>query len=191
MKHLIVYTHLNPKSFTKAVTDEIERVLIDKGDEFKTIDLYGENFNPVLLLPDIKYNFLEGEAPDDVKAHQDLVTWADNLIFTFPVWWASMPAILKGYIDRVFTKGYAYNYLESGKAVPLLTGKSAQLFMCAGAPEDGLKALGYYDGMNEALLKGIFEYCGLKSDITLFDGMSVYGHDKRVEYLNSIQEKLQ
>jgi len=67
MKHLIIYSHLNPKSFTKAIVDQVEKTAKAKGDEVKIIDLYGEKFNPILEFPDIQYMFMGGDAPEDVK----------------------------------------------------------------------------------------------------------------------------
>jgi len=128
MNHLIIYTHLNPKSFTKAVANEVETVAKARGDNIRTIDLYADKFNPVLEFPGIQYSFMDGEAPADVKKYQEDVTWAEHMTFIYPLWWASMPAILKGFIDRVFTAGFAYTYNENGPK-GLLTSKSAHLII--------------------------------------------------------------
>ncbi|NOR86996.1 MAG: flavodoxin family protein, partial [Bacteroidales bacterium] len=67
MNHLIIYSHLNPMSFTKAIVDQVEKVAKQNGDEVKIIDLYGEKFNPVLAFPDIESMFMGKETPIDVK----------------------------------------------------------------------------------------------------------------------------
>ena len=71
MKHLIIYSHLNPNSFTKAIVDRVEEVALEKGDEVKIIDLYGEQFNPVLEFPDIEQMFMGKDAPNDVAMGTD------------------------------------------------------------------------------------------------------------------------
>ncbi|MDI9877823.1 NAD(P)H-dependent oxidoreductase [Flectobacillus sp. LYT7W] len=63
MKHLIIFSHLNPKSFTKAIVDEVEKKAIASGDEVKIIDLYGEQFNPVLGRPILPTNLWDKQCP--------------------------------------------------------------------------------------------------------------------------------
>lgn len=190
MKHLIVYTHLNPESFTKAVTDKIEEVLKSKGHETKIIDLYEDDFNPVLKFPDIQYNFMGKEAPDDVAHYQELITWADKLIFVFPLWWGQMPAILKGFLDRTFTHGFAYTYTDEG-GIGLLSNKTAHVFINAGSPKSYLNDLGVLEGINNVFINGVFGFCDIKASITLFDEVTTVTHEKRTAYLNSIDKVLE
>ena len=107
MKHLIIYSHLNPTSFTNAVVDKVEKTAKEKGDEVKIINLYGDKFNPVLEFPDIEHMFMGKEAPADVAIYQEMVQWADHMTFVYPIWWGQMPAMLKGFLDRVFANGFA------------------------------------------------------------------------------------
>ena len=189
MKHLIIYTHLNPDSFTRAVANKAEEVLIEKGDTFKTIDLYKDKFNPVLQMPDIEYNFYEKEAPEDVKHYQELISWADNLIFVFPLWWSQMPAMLKGFIDRTFTNGFAYLYTDSGEEA-LLSDKTAHVFINTGQDEEHLTQSGTTSGLENIYINSLFGFCGIKSEITFFSNVPNGTAKLRENYLKSIKEIL-
>ncbi len=186
MKHLLIYTHLNPQSFSKAVADEAEKVLLDKGNEVKVIDLYADNFNPVLAFPDIEHMFMGKEATDDVKKYQEMVTWADNLIFVYPIWWEHMPAMLKGFIDRVFSNGYAYAYTETG-VDGLLKGKTAHQFINTGNPSEVLEQMGMHDAIKKVSEVGIFGFCGMTAKTTFFGNIAMGTDEHRKAYLASIE----
>lgn len=186
MKYLIIYTHLNPGSFTKAVSDEVQNVLTANGNEVKTIDLYGEKFNPILEFPDIEHMFMGKDAPNDVQKYQELVTWADNLVFVYPIWWQQMPAMLKGFIDRVFTNGYAFEYNETG-VEGLLKGKTAHLFINTGNTNEMLEKIGMHAALNKINEDGIFGFCGISSKTTFFGNVSMGSDEERKNYLGSIK----
>ncbi len=186
MKHLIIYTHLNPDSFSKAIVDEVEKVSKDKGNEVKIIDLYADKFNPVLEFPDIQYSFMGGEVPADVKKYQELVSWADHLIFVYPIWWQQMPAMLKGFIDRVFANGYAYEVGEDG-AKGLLAGKSAHLIINTGNPSEALEENGLHAAVKKVNEDGIFGFCGMSAKTTFFGNIIMSSEDDRKQYLASIK----
>jgi len=185
MKHLIIYTHLNPNSFTKAVVDEVEKVAKNKGHETKIIDLYADKFNPVLALPDIQYSFMDGDAPKDVENYQKDITWADRITFVYPLWWTQMPAMLKGFIDRVFTNGYAYMYDENGPK-GLLVGKSVQLIINTGNPSEILEELGLDAAIKSVNEVGVFEFCGMNVKTTFFGNVSMGTDSERKTYLESV-----
>ncbi len=186
MKHLIIYSHLNPNSFTKAIVDQVEKTAKEKGDEVKIIDLYGDKFNPILEFPDIEYMFMGKEVPDDVKKYQELITWADHLTVVYPLWWAQMPAMLKGFIDRVFSNGYAFEYGESG-AKGLLEGKTAKLYICTGNPGEYYEQSGMYDAQRRINDAGVFGFCGIDTKITFFGNVTLGTDEQRKEYLQSIK----
>jgi NAD(P)H dehydrogenase (quinone) len=186
MKHLIIYTHLNPQSFTKAVVDEVENVAKNKGHETQVIDLYADKFNPSLEFPDIQYSFMDGEAPEDIRKYQQQITWADHITFVYPLWWAQMPAMLKGFIDRVFTHGYAYQYDENG-AHGLLNGKTVQLYINTGNASEVLSKLGIHDSIKNINEVGIFEFCGMVASTTFFGNVAMASDDDRKQYLESIK----
>ncbi len=187
MKHLIIYTHLNPESFTRAVANEVEKVAIEKGHTVKTIDLYTEKFNPVLEFPDIQYSFMGGEAPDDVEKYQQDIAWAERITFVYPLWWGHMPAMLKGFIDRVFTHGFAYEYDENG-VNGLLSGKVVQQIINTGNTSEYLGQSGMHSAIRKDQEGGIFEFCGMTAATTFFGSIATSTDEERQAYLGSIKE---
>lgn len=190
MKHLIIYSHLNPKSFTKAIVDEVERISTSRGDEFKIIDLYGDGFNPVLAFPDIEHMFMGKEAPDDVKSYQEMVSWADHLTIVYPLWWGQMPAMLKGFVDRVFANGYAFTYGEDGQPKGLLGNRTAQLFINTGSPEEYYESTGMYDAQRRVIDEGVFGFCGIEASMTFFGNVAMGSDELRKGYLASIEKTM-
>lgn len=160
MKHLIIYAHPNSGSLNHQFMQTVVESLQAKTQKIKVRDLYQLNFNPVLSLEDMKGQRL-GKVDNDVHLEQESISWADQITFIYPIWWTGMPAIMKGYIDRVFSYGFAYSY-DQGIQKGLLTGKKITVINTHG------KSLAEYEdiGMDKALSltsdKGIFTYCGLE-----------------------------
>jgi NAD(P)H dehydrogenase (quinone) len=166
-KTLIVYAHPNPKSFNHAIVETATAALQAAGHEVRMRDLYALNFNPVLSGED--FVALKAGGPRaDVKVEQDHVTWADNVVFVYPMWWGERPAILKGYIDRVFSSGFAYSYGPDG-AQGLLGPRKAAVIQTVGGPEawysqEALQALVkpmtdwtlYFSGFKDVVTKVFF-----------------------------------
>ncbi|HTY49487.1 MAG TPA: NAD(P)H-dependent oxidoreductase, partial [Steroidobacteraceae bacterium] len=109
MQHLVVVAHPSAESFTMAVTRVYVGELARLGHQVVTCDLYRSGFNPVLAAHELAAGHPGFVAADaDVGTAQRLIRRSDVLTVIYPLWWLSMPAILKGYIDRVFARGFAY-----------------------------------------------------------------------------------
>jgi len=134
MKALIVYTHPNPRSFNHAILETVEADLKGRGVEVRVSDLYAKRFDPALSPRDFE-SFAAGRLPQDICDEQNDVTWADLLVFIYPIWWYERPALLKGWFDRVFSIGFAYKPSDKG-IVGLLKGKRGLVFSTAGAFEE-------------------------------------------------------
>ena len=108
MRALVVYCHPRRGSFTEAVRDVVLAKLNDAGAEVRLRDLYAEGFNPVLT--DREHEIYEDEAinQEPVQTHCEDLTWADTLIFVYPTWWYGLPAMIKGWLDRVMVPGIAF-----------------------------------------------------------------------------------
>jgi len=160
MKNLIVYAHPNSGSLNHFFKQTVLEILQEFGEEIAVRDLNEINFNPVLSLDDMNGQRM-GTVADDVKTEQDFITWADRIIFIYPIWWTGMPAIMKGYIDRVFSYGFAYRY-DQGVQKGLLTGKKTIIINSHGKSNAEYEAM----GMDKALIltsdTGIFTYSGLE-----------------------------
>lgn len=160
MKNLIVYAHPNSVSLNHFFKQTVLESLQKSGEEIEVRDLNQINFNPVLSLDDMSGQRM-GKVADDVKTEQDFIAWADRIIFIYPIWWTGMPAIMKGYIDRVFSYGFAYRY-DQGIQKGLLTGKKTIIINSHGKSNAEYEAM----GMDKALVltsdTGIFTYSGLE-----------------------------
>lgn len=159
MNYLIIYGHFSPESFNHALLEVLTGSLTT-AHNVKVRDLYALNFNPVLTGGDMEA-LEKGTPPADIQAEQDLICWADALIFVYPIWWSAMPAILKGYIDRVFSLGFAYTVEETGPR-GLLEGKKVYIFNTTGADEDTNRECGVFQSMHNLNDIGIFQFCGME-----------------------------
>ncbi len=182
MKVLYVYAHPEPKSFNGALKDTALAALQEKGHEVKISDLYAMKFDPVLKASDFPERkkqgvfkpFFEaiqasktGAFAPDIKEEMGKVKWADLLIFQFPIFFTFMPAIMKGWIDRVLAPGFGFNPVtNSAYDTGLFKGKSAMLVTTTGAPKSMYSEGGAHGDLNkhlESITHCIFEYMGMKT----------------------------
>lgn len=159
MKYLIIYAHPNPGSFNHAILETVEAELKKHGHETLVRNLNALNYNPVLSANDFA-GLKSGNLPDDIKAEQQHVTWADVLVVIHPVWWTGMPAILKGYFDRTLLYGFAYKFDKNG-LVKMLTGKKVLVFSTHGQPKEVYEKE-MYNAMNLTSNTGVYEFCGME-----------------------------
>ncbi|WP_454632568.1 NAD(P)H-dependent oxidoreductase [Bradyrhizobium cenepequi] len=133
MKHLIVVAHPSETSFTMALTRSYAAELEKLGHRQRTYDLYRAGFDPILTAEELLPASVDHPAPAHVVKAQDDIRAADVVTVIYPLWWMSMPAMMKGYIDRVFARGFAYDS-RNGVVHGLLSGKKAVLITISGAP---------------------------------------------------------
>jgi len=160
MKHLIIYAHPDQQSLNGYLKQVVVEHLTNSGHEVKVRDLYQLDFNPVLSWQDIAGQRME-KVDEDVKTEQHYITWADCITFIHPIWWTGLPAILKGYIDRVFSYGFAYRY-EQGVQKGLLAGKQAIIINTHGKSQAEYSDMGMDKALSLTSDKGIYTYCGLE-----------------------------
>lgn len=190
MNYLLLYAHPNPESFNHAVLESAKAALSEKGHTVRTRDLYAQAFAPILSAADLAA-FHGGRTPADIKAEQDEIAWADHLVVIYPLWWTGMPAILKGYIDRVLAYGFAYSAGAAG-IVPLLKGKSVTLFTTQGTPSAIYEQMGNYDAFYKTVDRGIFEFCGFEIKAHRhFGAVPSTDDDTRKGYLAEVKAVLQ
>ncbi|NEP84961.1 MAG: NAD(P)H-dependent oxidoreductase [Okeania sp. SIO3B3] len=149
MNILIVFAHPEPKSFNGAMKDMAVGTLTKEGHQVQVSDLYAMNFKSNGDQQDFKslsnpdyfkfaveqhHAYDNGLLTEDIVAEQEKLQWCDFLILQFPLWWFSLPAILKGWVDRVFTTEFAYgggkSYDNGG-----LKGRKTMLSLTTGGPE--------------------------------------------------------
>ncbi len=177
MRVLIIHAHPEPKSFNAALTSEAVAVLTGAGHAVTVSDLHATGFDPVsdrrnfvtvadpdflrLQSEEVLASAEDGYAPA-LQAEMDKLAWCDLLIFQFPLWWLGLPAILKGWVDRVFAVGRAYGggrWFETG----VLAGKHAMCSVTVGGDETAYSPAGHYPPVEEILMpihRGIFGFAG-------------------------------
>ncbi len=163
MKWYILLAHPNPGSFNHAVCDAFVQGLQKAGSEVKINDLYASGFNPLMRGSDFNQFIHGARLPDDVLSEQAIVDWADGLALIYPVWWNEAPAILKGWIDRVLTKGWAYDISPEGEFLALLKLQQVVIFNTADNPEELLEEQGLNQAAQLTKSLGTFGFCGVQS----------------------------
>ncbi|OGW89175.1 MAG: NAD(P)H dehydrogenase [Omnitrophica bacterium RIFCSPLOWO2_12_FULL_44_17] len=187
MKYLIIYTHPNPKSFNHAIKENIEAKLKSIDAQFEIRDLYKIDFQPKLSGNDFSI-FQQGKVPLDIEREQKYIKDADALIFIYPVWWFGMPAALKGYIDRVFSYGFAYEFKEK-KLIGLLTDKKVVILNTTGGPEEHYQQHGFGAALQKTIDIGTFELCGMKVVLhQYFYEVPAVTQEARIKMLEEIKQ---
>lgn len=129
MKILIIYAHPTGEGHHGYFLEKFIETIKQKESSYEVIDLYKMNFNPVLTKED-----LDGNPDNQILEFKEKVSQSNHLMFIFPTWWQGMPAIMKGFFDRVFSSGFAFKY-QNGLPVALLKGKRAAVFSATGGPK--------------------------------------------------------
>lgn len=161
MHALIVLAHPDSASLSHAVAAGVAAGMaaFDAGNSFELADLTEEAFDPRFNEADIAAHRRKAVPPADVVAEQARIDRADALILVYPVYWWSMPALMKGWIDRVFANGWAYDD-TSGKVVKKLRHLRVHLVGIGGADAGTYERHGYFGAMKTQIDHGIFDYCG-------------------------------
>ena len=177
-KVLLVYCHPNPKSFNHALRERLEAEIKANGSEVRTRDLYEMKFDPSLDGEDFT-EMKSGKIPADIAAEQDEMRWADRLAFIYPLWWFDRPALVKGYIDRVYSYGFAFKY-GAGGAEGLLPHKRALVIMTTGTPEAILEPV--KATLPIAMRDGTLKFSGVKEVLwkTFYGVISASDADRKV-----------
>lgn len=159
MKALIVYANYKENSFTSAIKDTLAETFHDEGYEVVIRNLYEIKFNPVLTKKDLES--IEKEIfPVDIMNEQKFIQWADIICFVYPIWWSGMPAILKGYIERVLVMGYAFEF-KGDEVIPKLKNKKVAIFNTTGTKQV-YKNPKHIESLNIITRDAIFGFCGME-----------------------------
>ena len=161
MKVSVILAHPKKGSFNHAVANAVVNEIVANGHTVFFHDLYEEKFDPILPTAEIARDaFL----PSDIQAHCREISQVDGIVIIHPNWWGQPPAILKGWIDRVFRPGVAYEFIEEdkGEGIPngLLKAKFALVFNTSNTPTEREKSV-FGDPLEALWRKCIFELCGV------------------------------
>jgi NAD(P)H dehydrogenase (quinone) len=208
MKALLVYWHPEPKSFNHAMLVAASEALAASGAELQTSDLHAMAFDPVSDRRNFTTvrdsNFLKlqleekhatevGGFSADIETEQQKLEWCDLMVWQFPLWWFGLPAVFKGWVDRVFAMGRVYGgdrVYEGG----VFRGKRALVSLTTGGPEEAYLPGGFngdINGILKPIHRGMLQFVG-------FDVLAphiVYGpahltHEQRQAEILRFQKRL-
>lgn len=184
MKHLIIFADPNPKGFCREIVKVLEETLSAADKDVIVRDLYELKFDPILSEADMLI-ISKDDYMADVKEEQELIQDAAVVTFVYPIWWLGPPAILKGYFDRVLSRGFAYSIGKQGFERGL-EGKKAVVINVMGAKKENYEQKGLIDAMNKVIDKGILQYVGFEVIEHLYLG-EIMEDELRDGYLDEVR----
>lgn len=167
---LVILGHPRTQSLCGELFDRYETGARLAGAEVQTLVLANLSFNPSLAHTADYNKGVVGALEPDLQRAQQLIAWANHLVWVYPQWWGGVPALLKGFIDRTFLPGFAFKY-HKGSDMPqrLLKGKSARLLVTMDAPWWWNRWV-YRNAVNDAMQYPILQFCGVRPvQITQFN----------------------
>jgi NAD(P)H dehydrogenase (quinone) len=178
---LVVFAHPRRASFTGDVLDRVVAGLGAAGHEVEVADLYREDFQPVFR--DADYAQFEGRTlGEDILREQARVERNDALVLVFPIWWWSFPAMLKGWFDRVWSNGWAYEFANNPNG-SLLAPRPFGLIACAASSREVYERRGYEDMLSRQVEVGTLGFCGVSaSRLVIFNDVG-WDEDRQVRHL--------
>ena len=195
MKTLIIYYHPHEGSFCSAIRDAVISGLEVGKHEYKLVDLGLDEFDPVMRAKDLKAFAMAGRIGEEglegvdpiVLKYMKKLRWAEHVVMIFPIWWMSMPAMMKGFVDKVIFPGVVYK-MESGNLVSMLSGlKQVTIITTMNTPADVYKNM-FNNSIEGSLIKGTFNKIGIH-DIRWISLNMVkqVGDEKRWVWLDEIE----
>jgi NAD(P)H dehydrogenase (quinone) len=180
---LLLLAHPNERSLNHAIAGTAAEAVRAAGVELLYHDLYAEGFGAVLSKEETLRRFSFDEA---VQGYADELRRARLLVIVHPDWWGQPPAILKGWLDRVFRPGVAYDFrgeeFMDKHRIPLLTGMRALVFATSDAPKPATET-----PLERVWRENVFEFCGIApSEITVFHGVHEASRRARKQWLDSV-----
>lgn len=159
MKHAVIVAHPNPDSFTLSMAKAYVEAAEGRGDTAVLRDLYRLGFDPCLKAGEIPSPAGFAPAPD-VVAERARIGEAEVFAFVYPLWFNAPPAMMKGYVERVFGMGFGYG-MGAGGNRPLLEGRRMVSITASGAPERWMKQTGAWQALKALFDDHIAAVCGL------------------------------
>lgn len=182
---LVILGHPDSNSFCGAMANAYVEGANAAGSEVRMIAVGDLSFDPVLHKG---YNAIQALEPDLVAARESIM-WAEHIVFVYPIWWGAMPALLKGFIDRIFLPGFAFKYREGSQLWDrLLAGRSAHLLVTMDTPAWFYRWVYRMPGHNQ-MKRTILEFSGIKPvAITSFGPIRGSSLQKRQRWLEQAKK---
>ncbi len=190
MKVAIVFNHPYEGSYCNAILESVKSGLQTANHEIDIIHLDKEGFNPVMTAQDLKA--FRDKEPVDTKVieYKNRLEQANHLVFIFPIWWELMPALMKGFIDKVIFPGVAYDYVNGSntRMKPLMTNiKGVTVITTMNTPRV-LYRLVFGNAVHKALMRGTFWKLGYKNRKWIsYNMVKQVSHEKRKSWLSKLE----
>lgn len=156
---LVVVAHPDPTSLSHHLANAVAAAAAHRGTA-EIADLAWEGFDPRWTAADRAAYQGTGSVPADVVAEQVRLNKATDLVLVFPVYWWSMPALLKGWIDRVFVNGWAFGYTPNGDVEPALQWLTIHVLPVAASSAGVYDRHGYEKALRAQIEHGLIDFCG-------------------------------
>jgi NAD(P)H dehydrogenase (quinone) len=181
----IVLGHPDSKSYCSSISSTYERSARDAGHEVRLIQLGDLKFDPILHKGYTEIQPLE----QCLVEAQEAIKWANHLVFVYPIWWGSMPSLLKGFFDRTFLPGYAFKYRKDSQFWDkLLSGRSAHVFNTMDTPPWYFRLVYKMPGHNQ-IKRTILEFSGVKPvKITSFGPVRYASQSRKESWLKQVAD---
>jgi putative NADPH-quinone reductase len=190
-----VYNHPHEGSFCSAIREAVESGLIKGDHEYKVINLDNDGFDPVMREKDLKAFVQAGKLGEEgldgvdpiVLRYMKKLRWAEHIVMIFPIWWMTMPAMMKGFVDKVIFPGVVYK-MEGGSLVSMLYGlKQVTVITTMNTPQDVYKEV-FGNSIEGSLIKGTFNKIGVHDIRWISLNMVTQsGDEKRWLWLDEIE----
>lgn len=189
MKHAVIFAHPSTQSFTRSMAKSYEDGIDARGGSVVVRDLYGINFNPCLSESELPWS-PHFAVPPDIVEERKLLSDVAVFAFFYPLWLNSPPAIVKGYMERVFGMGFAYKRGRGGNE-PALSGRRLISISSSGAPLDWIQKTGAWQAMRTLFDSHFAAVCGLEIvDHLHFGGITPGVREDVIErYAATVREK--
>ena len=184
-KILVINGHPNKESLCFALADAYKGGAVRSGAEVRELVIADLQFNPSL-----QYGYRKRiDWEPDLVAAWESIQWADHLVWVHPVWWGGLPAITKGFIDRVFLPGYAFKYREGSVWWDkLLKGKTAHIITTLDQPGIYYRLAFGRPSVNQ-LRRSVLQFCGIKPVKVSYIGIvKTATEEKRSQWLKAVRE---
>lgn len=165
MKKVLVFLgHPDKGSYSGHLADTYEQAAREAGHEVERLSIGDLQFDPILHMG---YKQIQ-ELEPDLKMVQEKINWADHVVFVYPNWWVTMPAVFKGMFDRMWLPGFAFNFdKQTKKLIQRLKGKTSRVIIVAGTHSPFKTWWKFGDFTNE-ISHGILGFAGIKATVSAF-----------------------
>jgi len=200
MRILVVFNHPYEKSYCSAILASVQKGLERAGHELDLIHLDRDEFDPVMRSRDLKAFVLARTDPEgadalldeQVRDYKIRIQQADHIVFIFPIWWELMPAIMKGFIDKLIFPGIVYDYNDSGTRMHcrLENLSGVTMITTMNTPSFAYRLI-FGNAVKKALLTGTFWKIGVKNrEWFNLSGVKFASNQKRQKWLSKIERKM-